>query len=106
MHRLAPVPPAAQEAQLQVEIDRAAGTIATTLASTGPLSMPLEVSDRYYSGTAALGRTLYSRDLDAVEIRIDRVSGEARLRYMVGETSYPAFTGTCIRRSSALMPGE
>jgi hypothetical protein len=100
------VPASAQDAQLQVEIDRAAGTLATTLASTGPLSMPLEISDRYYSGTAALGRVLYSRDLDAVEIRINRVNGEARLRYMVGETSYPAFTGTCIRRTSALMPGE
>ena len=100
------VPTAAQDEKLQVEIDRAAGTLATTLAATGPLTMPLEVSDRYYSGTAALGRVLYSRDLDAVEISINRVNGEARLRYMVGETSYPAFTGTCIRRTSSLMPGE
>ena len=99
-------PAAAQDAQLQVEIDRAAGTIATTLASTGPLTAPLEISERYYAGTAALGRVLFNRDLDAVEISINRLTGAARLRYMVGETGYPAFTGNCIRRTSALMPTE
>ena len=97
------VPAVAQNAQLQLEIDRAAGTIATALASTGPLTAPLEVSERYYAGTSALGRVLFNRDLDAVEISINRVTGEARLRYMVGETGYPAFTGNCIRRTSALM---
>lgn len=99
-------PAAAQDAQLQVEIDRAAGTIATTLASTGPLTAPLEVSDRYYAGTSALGRMLFNRDLDAVEISINRVTGEARLLYMVGESGYPAFTGNCIRRTSMLMSSE
>jgi hypothetical protein len=100
------VPTAAQDAQLQVEIDRVAGTIATTLASTGPLTAPLEVSDRYYAGTSALGRVLFNRDLDAVEISINRVTGEARLRYMVGETGYPAFAGNCTRRMPMNMSSE
>jgi hypothetical protein len=88
-----------RDAQLQVEIDRAAGTLSTALAATGPLTAPLEISDRFYNGTSALGRVLYSRGLDAVEISINRVTGEARLTYMVGETGYPAFSGNCARRS-------
>lgn len=90
---------APHDAQLQVEIDRAAGTLSTALAATGPLTAPLEISDRFYNGTSALGRVLYNRGLDAVEISINRVTGEARLTYMVGETGYPAFSGNCARRS-------
>lgn len=98
-------PPAAND-QLQLDIDRAGGTLSTALAATGPLTAPLEISDRFYSGTSALGRVLYNRGLDAVEISVNRVTGEARLRYMVGETSYVAFTGNCARRTSMLMPNE
>ena len=89
------VPAATQDAQLTVQIDRGAGRLSTMLVPTGELVAPLEVSERYYSGTSALGRVLFGRNLDAVEISINRFTGEGKLRYLVGETNYPAFVGNC-----------
>lgn len=89
------MPAGAQDGRLNLEIDRAAGTLATRLAQAGELSARLEVSPRAYAGTAPLGRVVLNRSLDAVEISVDRLSGDARLRYLVGETSFPAFVGKC-----------
>jgi hypothetical protein len=85
----------AQTSVLSIELDRNAHTLSTRLASTGELTAPLEVSDRYYRGTSALGRILYGRNLDAVEFSINRYTGESKLSYLVGETGYPAFVGNC-----------
>ena len=85
----------AQGALLRVEIDRDARTVSTSLDPTGEVVAALEISDRFYSGTAALGRLLFNRNLDGVEFSINRITGAGRLRYMVGETSYPAFEGNC-----------
>jgi len=90
-----PAPAAPPSALLRVDIDRAARRLSTSLARTGDLVADLEVSERYYSGTVALGQIVFNRSLDAVEISINRLTGAGRLRYMVGETSYPAFIGTC-----------
>ncbi len=87
--------PGSQRAQVTVQIDRAARTLSTTLPHSGEVVAGLEVSERFYGGTSALGRMLFSRTLDAVEFSINRVTGEGRFRYMVGETSYPAFSGVC-----------
>ena len=90
-----PVPVAAQSSQIVVEIDRALGTLATSLAVTGELVAPLQVNERFYSATSPQGRVQLGRSLDAVEISVNRYNGEARMRYMVGETAYPAFNGNC-----------
>lgn len=91
-----PAPTTVQSGQITVEIDRASGTLALSLAVTGDLVAPLEVSERYYSATAPQGRVQLGRSLDAVEISVNRLNGEARMRYMVGETGYPAFNGNCV----------
>jgi hypothetical protein len=87
--------PERQNSELLVEVDRAARTLTTALPQSGQVVAGLEVSERYYSGTSALGRLVLNRSLDAVEFSINRLTGEGRFRYLVGETSYPAFSGIC-----------
>jgi hypothetical protein len=93
------VPTEVQSAQLVIEIDRAAAQVVTGLPLTGEVSARLELTDRFYSASSPQGRIVFGRSLDAVELSINRLNGEARLRYMVGETSFPAFTGNCALRS-------
>lgn len=92
--------PAAQPrepgAPFLVQIDRNANTVATTLPNAGEVMAELESNQSYYSAMIPLGRMVFNRSLDAVEISINRASGESRFRYMVGETGYPAFSGTCV----------
>jgi len=90
-----PAPAVPPGALLRVDIDRAGRRLSTTLARTGELVAHLEVSERFYSGTVALGQIVFNRSLDAVEISINRLTGAGQLRYVVGETSFPAFVGTC-----------
>jgi hypothetical protein len=90
-------PPQGEGARVTVEIDRVAGTLSTALPHAGAVTASLEVSERYYRGTSALGRLLFNRSLDAVELSINRLTGEGRFVYMVGETGYPAFSGHCTR---------
>lgn len=93
-----PAPTAVQGAQLMIEIDRAAALLSTTLPVAGEVSARLEVSDRAYGAAAPVGRVLLGRGLDAVEVSVNRFNGQAVMRYMVGETAYPAFTGNCALR--------
>lgn len=90
-----PPPGSGQNAQLAIQIDRAAHSISAPLEMVGALAAPLQVSDRYYSGVAPIGRLLAGRTLDAVEISVNRVTGAGRLRYQVGESTYTAFDGKC-----------
>jgi len=90
-----PAPAVPSGALLRVDIDRAGRRLSTALARTGELVAHLEVSERFYSGTVALGQMVFNRSLDAVEISINRQTGAGQLRYVVGESSYPAFVGTC-----------
>ena len=83
-------------ARLLVHIDGDARTMTTSLPNAGEVLANLEPSNRYYLATMPLGRLVFNRSLDAVELSIDRVNGEGRFRYMVGETGYPAFSGTCV----------
>jgi hypothetical protein len=94
----AAVPTEVQSAQLVIEIDRAAARVVTGLPLTGEVSAPLELTERFYSASAPQGRMVFGRSLDAVEVSINRYNGEARVRYMVGETAFPAFSGSCALR--------
>ena len=90
-----PRPGSGQNAQLVIQIDRATRGISSSLEMVGAVAAPLQVSDRYYSGIAPIGRLYAGRTLDAVEISVNRVTGEGRLRYQVGESTYTAFDGKC-----------
>jgi len=90
-----PPPGSGQNVQLAIQIDRAARSIASSLEMVGAITAPLQVSDRYYSGIVPMGRMVANRTLDAVEISVNRVTGEGRLRYQVGESAYTAFDGKC-----------
>lgn len=90
-----PPPGSGQNVQLAIQIDRAARSIASSLEMVGAITAPLQVSDRFYSGIVPMGRMVANRTLDAVEISVNRVTGEGRLRYQVGESAYTAFDGKC-----------
>jgi len=90
-----PPPGSGQNTQLAIQIDRAARSISSSLDMIGPVAAPLQVSDRYYAGIAPIGRLLANRTLDSVEVSVNRVTGEGRLRYLVGESTYTAFDGKC-----------
>lgn len=90
-----PPPGSGQNMQLSIEINRATRSISSALEMAGAVSAPLQVSDRYYSGIMPIGRVVAGRTLDSIEISVNRVNGEGRLRYLVGESTYTAFDGKC-----------